>query len=357
MAAPASTAARASSRPAPPPHSPGEPIAWPSLTLWRQLGRGSFATTWLGELGGRPVVAQVFHEAGSPADVAAFAAEAATLATAVGHPNVLPVAGAAIDSASSPPRAALVYDGFLPRSLRDALADAGFTPSLSAQLELLRQVAAALCYLHAPGQGLPPLVHGDVRASSCFLDSEETVVRVAQYGMLRAKRVARRGAAAAEYARAGHLAHVGGLVPWTAPELLSPPSSASAGAGADASAPIPVACGGDGGGTSTPESDAYAYGMLAYELLARRVPFEDVTAAWAPAGVRSGSGSSGGAGSHDGIAISERLCKAVLDGRRPTLALLPVGLPEQLRALMQACWSGDPASRPTMADVLEQLTR
>lgn len=45
----------------------------------------------------------------------------------------------------------------------------------------------------------------------------------------------------------------------------------------------------------------------------------------------------------------------VVAGKRPTMEALPGDIPATLKQLMQDCWAGDPASRPTASAVLARL--
>jgi serine/threonine protein kinase len=83
-------------------------------------------------------------------------------------------------------------------------------------------------------------------------------------------------------------------------------------------------------------SDVYAFGVLACEVLTRQVPF---------------------AGRDDLRYDRSRLEKLVAAGGRPALdaALLPAGTPPSVVALVQSCWAGDPADRPTAGAVVAAL--
>jgi hypothetical protein len=87
-----------------------------------------------------------------------------------------------------------------------------------------------------------------------------------------------------------------------------------------------------------------SFGIVMWEVCARRLPYDDISGAT-------------GAGAGGAMTVYAALAARIRDGGRPTLELLPVGLPDQLRGVMVACWSGDPTARPTMHDVLDQISR
>ena len=107
---------------------------------------------------------------------------------------------------------------------------------------------------------------------------------------------------------------VGSLL-WMAPELFFDAALADAGA-------------------PTQASDVYALGVLLWECLARALPYADVASIRNPAA---------------------QLPSLVLNGRRPTLELLPEDTPAAVRALIEACWVAEPAARPTAAAVAAAL--
>lgn len=86
-------------------------------------------------------------------------------------------------------------------------------------------------------------------------------------------------------------------------------------------------------GRST-KTDVYAFGITMWEVLARRIPY---------------------AGVHLDVDELGALLNDADEPLRPTLALLPADVPPVVVELMQRCWSGNAASRPTMADVVGVL--
>lgn len=78
---------------------------------------------------------------------------------------------------------------------------------------------------------------------------------------------------------------------------------------------------------ATSKSDVYSFGMVVWECLSRRVPWEGVK----DVGV---------------------LTTSVKQGLRPDV---PEEAPQDLVALVEACWAGDPAARPSLESVLAGL--
>ena len=73
----------------------------------------------------------------------------------------------------------------MPRgSLDAALADRATPLPAAARLRIAADAAAGLAYLHAPGGGLAPLLHRDVKSANVLLDAALRA-RVADVGLAR----------------------------------------------------------------------------------------------------------------------------------------------------------------------------
>jgi len=148
----------------------------------------------------------------------------ARAAARLGHPNVVTV----YDSADERGLPYMVMEHVSGRTLRDVLDEKGrLSPTATA--ELLAGVAAALDHAHANG-----VVHLDVKPENVLLGAD--TVKVADFGLVRAAR------ARPEYELAGTAQYI-------APEVLR-------------------------GGVVDGRADIYALGVVAYECLTGRPPFD-----------------------------------------------------------------------------------
>ena len=82
------------------------------------------------------------------------------------------------------------------------------------------------------------------------------------------------------------------------------------------------------GGIYGEPADVYAYGMLLYELVTTKTPFQ-------------GEGLN-----------SYQLSQSVLKGRRPQI---DGGVAEEWKSLIEKCWDQEPEARPTMEEVVDML--
>ena len=160
------------------------------------------------------------------------------------------------------------------------------------------------------------VVHGDIKAANTLL----TTARTAKLGDLGSARVTRglaatrtRGAAT----RAGDAeGGAGGSFLWTAPELLDDPTAAPSCA-----------------------SDVYAWAVLAWEVLSRRLPYHD--------------GDSSPCINLERLSVRVDIVRGTL---RPDIVHVRIDTPRALVALIQRAWSSDLSERPTMDEVVSELT-
>jgi len=106
-------------------------------------------------------------------------------------------------------------------------------------------------------------------------------------------------------------------------------------------APECVRVGDDGRrATFSTMSDVYSFGILLWQCFAHRDPFDDVVYSR-----RTGNG------------VAETIAARILDGDRPDLSCLDKHTPNDLKNLMESCWESDPAVRPGLDSVVQELAR
>jgi serine/threonine protein kinase len=153
-----------------------------------------------------------------------------------------------------------------------------------------------MAYLHALHPPLGPIIHGDLKSANLLLQQPGNVLKIGDFGLARLRALTTSsGTAAAAALAAGGACTVG----WTAPEVL---------ASYDA--------------RLTPASDMYSFGMVLWELTARKLPWGRMTA---------------------GEVID--LVKA--KGQRPPI---PRDCPPSLAELIACCWAQAPEARPASFD-------
>ncbi|KAJ6480651.1 kinase-like domain-containing protein [Mycena vulgaris] len=176
---------------------------------------------------------------------------------------------------------------------------------------LLSEVAQGIQYLHSQG-----IVHGDLRGNNIFITSEWTAC-VGDFGLSSFSEnsedpTQQVGMTRSELSESGSSTTTqAGSPRWMAPELISPERHG-----------ISV--------TRTPASDIYAFGCLCVELYTGRIPFSTIE--------------------NDPVVMMK-----VLDGVRPDRPTERPAMSDALWDLVNACWAHDPASRPSMQTVVENM--
>jgi len=206
--------------------------------LVEEIGRGGFATVYRARDTriGRQVALKVIRGnlARESTFVERFYQEARTAAN-LRHPSIVTVYD--FDDADGTLYLAMALIGG-GRTLRDLLMERAHL-SLEQALPILAPLADALDYLH---QGDPPLTHRDVKPANVLLEEGDVrQVFLTDFGLVRSME------GSAELTHSGAIL---GTPAYMAPEQANPEL-----------------------GQVGPASDIYALGVMAYEMLAGRVPF------------------------------------------------------------------------------------
>ncbi|HEX6417235.1 MAG TPA: protein kinase [Acidimicrobiales bacterium] len=250
------------------------------------LASGGMAQVWLGtdEVLRRAIAVKILHQhlADDETFVTRFRQEAIAVAR-LSHPAIVSV----YDTCSDDGVEAIVMELVRGRTLRDRLDEGSLDPWAAANIAA--QVAGALAVAHAAG-----LVHRDIKPANILL-SEDGRVKVGDFGIAKA-------AESADLTQEGSFL---GTAKYLAPEQVE-------------AGPV------DG------RTDLYSLGVVLYEMLCGRVPFEADT-------------SSGTA-----------LARLHSDPQRPRL--VKPGVPRELEAITMRLLARDPADRfPTATDARAAL--
>ncbi|MCL4818300.1 MAG: protein kinase [Vicinamibacteria bacterium] len=278
----------------PPPSAPPGPVLGRigPYDAIRQIGEGGMGAVFLGRDGrsGRQVAIKVLHPQFRRDShiVERFEAEA-RIQAALDHRNIVKV----VDYVCEGDTAAMVLEYVTGESLEDIALRSPRLP-LARVGRLMDQVLAAMSYAHARG-----LVHRDLKPSNILVepapDGEQA--RVLDFGV--AKILGSQKARTATGARMGTIAYM-------SPEHLRSPKDADA------------------------RSDIYSIGVILYELLSGRVPFD--------------SGSE--------YELMRRIIEEPAD-----LAALPDGVPPGLRALVARALEKLPDRRFQSCDEMRAALR
>uniref|UniRef100_A0A0D9WYQ8 Protein kinase domain-containing protein n=1 Tax=Leersia perrieri TaxID=77586 RepID=A0A0D9WYQ8_9ORYZ len=197
----------------------------------------------------------------------------------VRHKNVVQFIGAC----TRPPILCIVTEFMRGGSVFDFLYNFRGTFQLPDVLRIASDVSKGMNYLHQIN-----IVHRDLKTANLLMDDQ--VVKVADFGVARVKD------------QSGVMTAETGTYRWMAPEVIEH---------------VPY----------DQRADVFSFGIVIWELLTGKLPYEDMTPLQAAVAV-------------------------VQKDLRPTI---PADTHPMLAGLLQKCWQKDPALRPTFAEILDIL--
>eukprot|EP01137_Pigoraptor_chileana_P034462 Opistho-2@27049 len=318
-AAPAATTTRTAPAPAASLRSVGVPesvqvVPFNSLTLEREMGRGSFGVVHMAKWNGTTVAVKVLHMAElTKKDKRDLEKELAVMAKLGNHPNLLSL----VAYCSAPPALVTEYIqlGSLHYLLHLCEEDAIEAKMSDGRIKkrVLFGIANGLQQLHAVG-----VIHRDIKPHNVLIKDDFTAV-IADFGLatLRGKtsctlRSDKMGSTDGGGEDAETAAGIAGTAAYMAPELLADMSKA------------PEA-----------SSDIYSFGVLMNELVAEAEPYSEQYRNFH------------GRGPFAAVEWASR-------GNRPKIAS-EASASVAVIALIQKCWDAAPSSRPTASAIVDSL--
>ncbi|KAL4711526.1 hypothetical protein ACJJTC_000542, partial [Scirpophaga incertulas] len=257
-----------------------EEIDYSEIRELSVVGKGAFGVVWKGLW--RNTFVAVKH-INSEAEKREFAIEVRQLSR-VSHPNIVRLYGACTKGA----HVCLVMEYAEGGSLYNVLHHRPKPKYTAAHaMSWAKQCAEGVAYLHAMKP--KPLIHRDLKPPNLLLVAGGQRLKICDFGTAADK--------------ATYMTNNKGSAAWMAPEVFE-------------------------GSTYTEKCDVFSWGIILWEVLSRRKPFEEGGSAY-------------------------RIMWAVHTGRRPDLI---EGCPEPIEQLMTQCWHKMPSMRPSMAEVVKIMT-
>jgi hypothetical protein len=254
-------------------------IPFSEITLGKELGKGGFGVVYRGERHGEDVaVKKLLCQTMNEATKQDFMNEASIMLR-LQHGNIVRLYGISLE-----PYAMVIE--FLERGSLDRTLYSEEPLSFVIRYKIALDVANGLSFLHSR-----EMVHCDLKSLNVLLDDRYRA-KIADFGMSKVR--------TSTYSFSGAQA---GTPFWTAPEVLD-------------------------GEKYTKSADVYSYGVILWEILARRVPFSSV-----------------------GDRMSTFMAFVIKGKREP----IPVNAPAILARMTAECWAQEPEQRPTMAQVVGSL--
>eukprot|EP00474_Spongospora_subterranea_P006066 CRZ06524.1 hypothetical protein [Spongospora subterranea] len=254
-------------------------ISLDEVKIGERIGIGGFAEVYKGEWRGTDVaIKKLLMQRTSAGSLREFRKEVVLLRS-LRHPNVVMFMGAC----TVPPSLFMVTE-LLQMSLFDLLHNTDVKLNWKLRLKMALDTANGINFLHHSH-----VIHRDLKSANLLLDKHYGV-KVSDFGLSRIK--------------AQHCTMTGqcGTFQWMAPEVISNEKY-------------------------TEKADVYSFGIILWEIVARKVPFEAM----------------------NGVQVSVAVATQQL---RPKM---PEDVPNDIRELIENCWSNNPALRPAFSDIVQRL--
>ncbi|WVZ65752.1 hypothetical protein U9M48_015067 [Paspalum notatum var. saurae] len=252
------------------------------LKFGNKVASGSYGDLYRGTYCSQDVAIKVLKPERINADMQREFAQEVYIMRKVRHKNVVQFIGAC----TKPPNLCIVTEYMSGGSVYDYLHKHKGVFKLPALVGVAMDVSKGMSYLHQNN-----IIHRDLKTANLLMDENGTV-KVADFGVARVK------------AQSGVMTAETGTYRWMAPEVIEHKPYDH-------------------------KADVFSFGILMWELLTGKIPYEYLTPLQAAVGV-------------------------VQKGLRPTI---PKHTHAKLSELLQKCWQQDPAQRPDFSEILGTLQR
>nr|XP_043623977.1 serine/threonine-protein kinase STY46 [Erigeron canadensis] len=250
------------------------------LILDRKVASGSYGDLYKGTYRSQEVAIKILKTERVNSDLQKEFAQEVYILRKVRHKNVVQFIGAC----TKPPSLCIVTEFMSGGSVYDYLHKQKGTFKLPMLLKVSIDISKGMNYLHQNN-----IIHRDLKAANLLMDEHE-VVKVADFGVARVK------------AQTGVMTAETGTYRWMAPEVIEHKPYDH-------------------------KADVFSFGIVLWELLTGKLPYEYLTPLQAAVGV-------------------------VQKGLRPTI---PKNTPPKLADLLEKCWQQDPSLRPDFTEIIEIL--
>ncbi|KAI9396737.1 hypothetical protein POPTR_004G179100v4 [Populus trichocarpa] len=250
------------------------------LKFENKVASGSYGDLYKGTYCSQEVAIKILKPERVNSDLQKEFAQEVYIMRKVRHKNVVQFIGAC----TKPPSLCIVTEFMYGGSVYDYLHKQGGVFKLPNLLKVAIDVSKGMDYLHQN-----KIIHRDLKAANLLLDENE-VVKVADFGVARVK------------AQTGIMTAETGTYRWMAPEVIEHKPYDH-------------------------KADVFSFGIVLWELLTGKIPYEYLTPLQAAVGV-------------------------VQKGLRPTI---PKNTQPKLAELLEKCWQQDPALRPDFSEIIEIL--
>ncbi|GLT86041.1 hypothetical protein SLE2022_042040 [Rubroshorea leprosula] len=250
------------------------------LKFEKKVASGSYGDLYKGVYCSQDVAIKVLKPERINSEMEKEFAQEVFIMRKVRHKNVVQFIGAC----TKPPTLCIVTEYMYGGSVYDYLHKQRGVFKLPTLLKVAIDISKGMNYLHQSN-----IIHRDLKAANLLMDENE-IVKVADFGVARVK------------AQSGVMTAETGTYRWMAPEVIEHKPYDH-------------------------KADVFSFGIVLWELLTGKLPYEYLTPLQAAVGV-------------------------VQKGLRPTI---PKNINPKLAELLERCWQQDPTPRPDFSEIIEIL--
>lgn len=250
------------------------------LKFEKQIASGSYGELFKGTYRSQEVAIKILKHERLNADLQREFAQEVYIMRKVRHKNVVQFIGAC----TKPPTLCIITEYMPGGSLYDFLHKQKGAFKLPSLLKVAIDVSKGMNFLHQNN-----IIHRDLKAANLLMDENE-VAKVADFGVARVR------------AQSGVMTAETGTYRWMAPEVIEHKPYDH-------------------------KADVFSFGIVVWELLTGKLPYEYLTPLQAAVGV-------------------------VQKGLRP---IIPKQTHPKLAELLEKCWQQDPTLRPDFTEIIEIL--
>ncbi|AVL95162.1 putative serine/threonine protein kinase receptor [Moumouvirus australiensis] len=266
-------------------------IDFDEIELGESLGTGGFGTVYKATWKGTEVAVKVISSESTTKNMEQVFNDEIRIMTKLRHPNVVLFMAAC----TKPPKMCIIMENMSLGSMYELLENE-LIPEIPLELKvkMAYQASKGMHFLHSSG-----IVHRDLKSLNLLLDSKWNV-KVSDFGLTKFR---------SELAKNKSIEQLITTIHWTAPEILND------------SPEIDFAL-----------ADIYSFGIIMWELMTRKKPYENM--------------------SNAAIAVA-----VIRDNLRPLVTEEDKQKhPAEFIELMTSCWHIDPIIRPTFIEIMTRLS-
>eukprot|EP00041_Stephanoeca_diplocostata_P017624 m.359880 g.359880 ORF g.359880 m.359880 type:complete len:1125 (+) comp20765_c0_seq5:229-3603(+) len=301
-------------------------IQWTDIVLGPEIGRGAAGTVHRCQWSGNSVAVKLIaFDSELDVDAVDFVTEAESM-TSLHHPNLVAFYGAGeIEGKGTQ---FLVTEYMALGSLRQLLTESHSAYTWADRRRFCADIAAGMYYLHTR---TPPMVHRDLKAENCLV-SDGLVVKVADFGLSTRPKCdgveseSRRASVSVGFTGSAQRPSISSM----GSVSKSTDMVATLGAGTPLWMAPEVVHGKHGRARYGLPVDVYSFGVVMYEIGTGLLPYHDF---------------------HGSV---QDIFDGIQTGLRPAVSA-DMALPEPYLTLMQHCWSGRAADRPSFRRITSVL--